>query len=72
MIVSPSTRLATNPSGCLEVGNPIHSTFEVGESLAQSWAHEQGPSLGIAQHPLDMLQQQIVAIEVMLGAPTTV
>ncbi|KAA0054994.1 putative mitochondrial protein [Cucumis melo var. makuwa] len=71
LVQPPISSLVANLSVCPEVGNPqAHSTFEVGESSAQS-QQVQGLSPSVAQHQLDMLRQQIAALEATLGAPST-
>ncbi|KAA0063757.1 reverse transcriptase [Cucumis melo var. makuwa] len=71
VIALPLAGLAANPRGCPKVENPIHSTFEVGESPPKSRAHEQSTSPSIAHHQLDLLRQQIAEIKTMLEPPSS-
>ncbi|KAA0050981.1 kirola-like [Cucumis melo var. makuwa] len=64
LYVLPSSNLSYYP----DFKNPqIHSTFEVGGSLALSNPNVQTSSSGITQQQLEELRQQIAAIEATLG-----
>ncbi|TYK23200.1 kirola-like [Cucumis melo var. makuwa] len=70
----PPADSTANPSYHPEVRNPqIHLTFEVGGSSANSNLNVQvsSSSLGVAHQQLEVLQQQIAAIEATLEATFT-